>query len=122
MADKAERGWGHRDEIVVHPVQVQALKVGDFPGIWIERIWRWPLTVVFARMQNPSMTRQHSVGRPPSDTIVRPASQWRTLIGSARMAAMSASSNPETVLSRCNRAAKTNARSKPAPPPIEQLP
>src|SRR5207237_7701284 len=32
VTDKSERGWGHRDEIVVHPVQVQVLEVGNFPG------------------------------------------------------------------------------------------
>ena len=32
MTDEAERGSGHRDEIVVHPVQMQALKIGNFPG------------------------------------------------------------------------------------------
>ena len=32
VTDKSERGWGHRDEIVVHPVQMQVLEVGNFPG------------------------------------------------------------------------------------------
>ena len=32
VTDKSERRWGHRDEIVVHPVQMQALEVGNFPG------------------------------------------------------------------------------------------
>jgi hypothetical protein len=53
--------------------------------------------------------------------MARPASHWRTTIGSVRIAAMSASSNPETVLSRRNKAAKTNSRSKLASPPINDL-
>src|SRR5215216_3098086 len=32
VTDKAERGGGHRDEIVIHPVQMQALEVGNFPS------------------------------------------------------------------------------------------
>jgi len=73
--------------------------------------------VDLARTQNPSITRQHSVGRSSSDTIGRPASHGRTMIGNARMAAMS-SSNPVTALSRRSMAANTTSRSNAASPSI----
>ena len=82
----------------------------------MERICRWPFIIVLERTQNPSITRQHSVGRSPSETMARPASHERTIIGSARMAAMSASSSPVTAFSRRNKVATINSLSKPDTP------
>ena len=78
----------------------------------MERICRWPFTIVLERTQNPSITRQHSVGRSPSETIVRPASHGRTIIGSAADGGNVRLIEPVTASSRRNRVATIDSLSK----------
>jgi hypothetical protein len=91
VRDEAGRAPRHRDQIVVHDAQMQALQVRHIARNVHREDLAAAIGVFFDRYMNPSTERQQLVAPSPSRTIDSPADKRLSAMGSDLIARMSSS-------------------------------